>query len=104
LRVDKQLFGVLIMNTASFEKEGDARSLSAKIAVVAGSGAELAEWMRSTEKGLPSARSMTIQTLNPKGVPLRTFNLFDCFPTGFTANRDLPAETLTVKISRIEFR
>lgn len=95
----------LNIDVARLEKEGNARSLTAKIAVRPGAGAELAEWLAGAEKGLPSGRLIQVALLTAGGAPLRTFNLIECFPVRFSeASRGLAAETLTVKIGRIELK
>lgn len=94
----------LNMDIALLEKEGDARRLIANIAVAAGTGAELAEWLASAEKGLPAGRSMTVALFSADNLQLRTFNLFDCFPTSLSASREIRAETVTVKVGRIEMK
>lgn len=113
-RASKNIRGV-DMDTAEMSPRrrvfgpGAAHWGSAKFssAVTLGSSKELQAWWLEAAKGKNIRKNITVTLFKSDKSPGRSYTLFDCFPTAYSAvnfdtSSTVQTETITVRVERIE--
>ncbi len=85
---------------------GSARLVSA---IPIGASEELGAWWEAAAKGKNVRKNITVTLFKSDKSPGRSYTLFDCFPTGYSAgtfdtSSTVQTERVSCKIGRIEFK
>jgi phage tail-like protein len=78
-------------------------------AVTPGSSKELQTWFQEAAKGRNVRKNITVTLFKSNKSPGRSYDLFDCFPTAYSAvnfdtSSTVQTETITIRVPRIEFK